>query len=359
MFKDTAEARKLLTGNWKQDATHFLGIPIHPLGQLDGFEYVNQETNDPAVVRHRLQSMFIHTFSGAAILCIFLHNALFSIKLVCQRPRILAGWCCLVQAIAGVIFSLSMLLMVVPGVLHCVQVQWIYAVCLCASPVCVGAVLLQKAYLVHNRNKWLLAIGVLLLLPQPMNIYSIWSSPILMVSSGGCIIVYPDYFPWLKLVTDAPINIVFSVAFLIVVHRQCKQFGSDIWHRLESSGLQIMCLIICSNKICTVGAVLHIAGSYSRLFITIDWVTNSLLLVWHCATIRSIDGSNRPDTSHALHGFSQIPTALSKPESVVMHSSRCVSVASFAQNFSIYSKEQLLEKSSASVGSFSQNNDVS
>ncbi|RKP07538.1 hypothetical protein THASP1DRAFT_24324 [Thamnocephalis sphaerospora] len=148
--------------------------------------------------------------------------------MVRRRPTALATWCCLIQSAAGLVYTVCSLLVTMPGGLSCRQGMWIVGAGLTISPLCVGATLLQKAYLVHERKKWLLAIA-------------------LMAPNAGCFSLYPPYLPWVKIAMDAPINLAFSIAFILVVYRQYRQYGSAAWGRLVRNGIQTMCFVVLAN----------------------------------------------------------------------------------------------------------------
>ncbi|RKP05294.1 hypothetical protein THASP1DRAFT_26183 [Thamnocephalis sphaerospora] len=199
--------------------------------------------------------------------------------------------------------------MALPSGASCRQVIWSSGIGLVLSPICVSIVLLQKAYIVYDRQRWLLVVGGALLLGQPAITYILWTCPTIIVPSIGCFPVYPPYFPWVKLGLDAPINIFFSIAFLLVVYRQYRQFGSAAWARLMRDGIQTMCLVVFSNVVCMAIAAFEPLGSFSEMFVIIDWVVTSLLLVDHCTKLHATTLSNTPQTGYILKGFSQIQTA--------------------------------------------------
>ncbi|RKP07825.1 hypothetical protein THASP1DRAFT_30359 [Thamnocephalis sphaerospora] len=304
----------VLGKNWKDNATYVLGFPIHYLGTLNSYEYVMQAEGDPAELRQRFHSAYLQAFLAMVMTCVFLRNAAFAAVMVYRRPRLLAGWCCLIQPILGLVFSIGTSALIFPGALPCYQVIFATAIGVSVSPICIGAVLLQKAYIVHDRNKWLLATGIIMIILQSLVVFIAMDSPILMVPDGNCTYHYPRYLPWTKLAFDLPANVVFSAAFLVVVYRQYRIFGSAVWGRLVRNGIQNMCLIVFSNFICIFCAAFEVGGAFAQTFITVDWTIASTLLVHHCQGIRNTTASSEergPRTVNAIDGFSQIRTAAS------------------------------------------------
>ncbi|RKP09769.1 hypothetical protein THASP1DRAFT_22414 [Thamnocephalis sphaerospora] len=139
--------------------------------------------------------------------------------------------------------------MILPHGPSCRVVFWLGSLCITVSMVAANTLLLAKAYLAHQRNRWLLAAGALLIvIPSPVNIWAIcFCSHLVLTPDIGCLMVFPDYYPWLKFGLDAPLNIIFSVAFLLVVHRQYRKCGTDLWAQLGRDGLAVMLLVVASN----------------------------------------------------------------------------------------------------------------
>ncbi|RKP06939.1 hypothetical protein THASP1DRAFT_31247 [Thamnocephalis sphaerospora] len=286
-FWDSLKREGLLEAGWEKNATYQWGIPLHPLGELNTIEYVMSAQGDIPEMRERTRGALMQLFVNIVANYVFFRNLIISTRMLRRRFNVLATWCCLLQALAGIVYTLFALALTMPGGPSCRVTLWNIGVGLAISPICVSIVLLQKAYVVHNRNRWLLIIGAILILPQPLVTYFAWASPAVMVPVTACLSYYPSYFPWVKFATDAPINAVFSTAFLLVVYRQYRQFGSGAWARLVRNGIQTMCLVVLSNFVCMLCAALEVLGLFSEMFIVLDWILTSLLLVHHCKNLRA------------------------------------------------------------------------
>ncbi|RKP06593.1 hypothetical protein THASP1DRAFT_25117 [Thamnocephalis sphaerospora] len=294
-FWDSVKREGLLEHGWEKNATYQWGIPLHPLGELNIIDYIMGAQGNLPEMRDRTRGALMQLSINVVANYVFFRNLIVSAKTLYRRPHVLATWCCLIQALAGVAYTLSALALVMPGGSSCRFALWDIGFGLAISPICVSIVLLQKAYVVHGRNRWLLGIGILLILPQPLVTYYLWTSPAVMVPITACLSYYPEYFPWLKFGLDAPINAVFSLAFLSVVYNQYRQFGSGAWARLVRNGIQTMCFIVLSNFFCMLFAALEVLGLFSEMFFVVDWILTSLLLVHHCGNLRSTaSGSNNP-----------------------------------------------------------------
>jgi hypothetical protein len=293
-----------------ENAKTVAGIKILPAGETNLVDYI-MSTEDLDEMRLRTKGVLLQLIVDTTVCYIFIRNLILSIRRLYSNPTMLATWCCLIQAAAGIAFSIHAILMALPTGATCRHVIWNVAIGLAVSPVCVGIVLLHKAYLVHDQKLWILIVGSILLLPQIAIPVIIWMSPAGVIPVTGCFSYYPLYFPFLKLALDLPINILFSVAFIIVVYRYYRRFGSSAWGHLMRNGIQIMCLVVFTNVFFMFLAAFEVFGLFSEMMFILDWGITSLLLVYHCGTLKpkNVNLSNQPRTRHVMLGFSQIETA--------------------------------------------------
>ncbi|RKP07609.1 hypothetical protein THASP1DRAFT_30576 [Thamnocephalis sphaerospora] len=300
----------LLQDGWEKTATYQWGIALHPLGELNALNYITKAQGDIEEMRARNSGLSLQTLCNVICTYLFMRNLLLAVSMLYKRPKMLAGWCCVLQTIAGLVYSISSLAVYLPDGPSCRIALWLVGVGSSISVLCVGTALLQKAYLVHHHNKWLLGFGITLLLPQPIFTYIVWTSPVVMTPWGGCLSCYPTYLPWAKLAMDMPINLVFSISFLVVVYQQYRQFGSAAWKRLIRNGIQTMCFIVLSNMICMLCVAFEVFGMFSEFFFIFDWVITSILLVHHCTAMRfSTSEPHKPHTRNILHELDSIKTA--------------------------------------------------
>ncbi|KAI9591521.1 hypothetical protein BDF19DRAFT_426197 [Syncephalis fuscata] len=303
----------MLGEEWKVNATRQWNILLHPLGELNAGDYIFQASDNVEEMRQRSRGVYMQLFINVIVFYIFTRNFVHSAKMLCTRCNSVPNWCCIIQTLAGLVFSAFSLSLVLPGGASCRTTMWCVAVCFVCSTLCTSTALLHKAFLAHGRHAGLLVLGILLMLPQPYIIYVMWSSPTTVDGSIGCLLHYPASFPWIKFGMDAPLNIIFSIAFLIVIHQHYKQFGSSAWGELIRNGTQTMCYIIISNIVCMTLAAFEIAGLFSEMFFVFDWIITSFLLVQHCETFHNQSNlSMKPKTIAILQGFSQIITAITQ-----------------------------------------------
>jgi hypothetical protein len=285
MFFESIDRDSLLKPGWEDDAPTVLGIKLHPSGEYNGIDYMMQLNGDQEKIRMMFKSLSTQVLFNCIAIFLLFRSLRISMRMIYKRPHILAGWCCAIQAVVGLIFVITCVSTTLPHGPTCREILWVGGICLTISPWCVGAVLLQKAYLVHSRNRLLLVIGIILLLPQIYVGYALWTGPVIMEPSVGCLSLYPEHLPIVKILVDAPINVVFSIAFIVVVYQQYKEFGSEAWGRLTREGIQTMCMVVAANLLCMLCAAFEVFGVFSELLFILDCITTSVLLVRHCSTM--------------------------------------------------------------------------
>ncbi|RKP07859.1 hypothetical protein THASP1DRAFT_30331 [Thamnocephalis sphaerospora] len=299
----------LLEADWEKDATYKWGIPLHPLGEINTIDYVMQAQGNLQDMRARTRGIFLQLATSGFVSYLFVYNVITAALTTLRRPRALSNWCCLIQAISGIGYVTMALMLNVPGGTTCRQSVWYSGSAIVLSSVCVSITLLQRAYLAHGRSKRLLFFGIVLLLPQPLTAFIMWTSPTFMVPSIGCYVFYPHYFPWVKLAVDAPINTLFSIAFITVVYQQYRRFGSAAWAQLVRNGIQTMCTIALANLICMICVSFEVLGLYSEMFFAFDWILVSTLLARHCKAMSALTTEPNPEPgNNADESFSLIVT---------------------------------------------------
>jgi hypothetical protein len=282
---DSVDRQSLLEDGWEENADTLLGIKLYPSGEYNAIEFMEKLSGDMEAMYSFYFSTGRQTITNAICTLLFFRNLRISIRMIAMRPNALVGWCCAMQSIVGLIMMFACLSIVFPSGCSCRELTWIGSVCLTISAWCTGSVLLQKAYLVHDRNRWLLTIGIILLLPQMYTCYIFWTTPIIMHPSFSCFMVYSDSFPVIKAAIDIPINVIFSVIFIRVVYQQYRKFGADAWARLAREGIQTMCMVVAVNISCMLIVLFELLGTFSSHFIIIDSIVTSVLLVYHCSTM--------------------------------------------------------------------------
>ncbi|KAI9595144.1 hypothetical protein BDF19DRAFT_422829 [Syncephalis fuscata] len=195
---------EILGDDWQNNATIILGAPLHPLGELDTttFTLQNLNTNDfnrsIIGINHQL---LLDTIIGY----IFARNLVMAIKMVIKRPRILSGWLCLISSLSGFSWVICVAMGVLYAALNCRGVMWWLVCGLTISSISNSMIVLQKAYLILFRKRWILIVGIISTLPQVAIFIVTWRvCPVAYHPDRGCTFYYPPYLPWVWMGVEAP-----------------------------------------------------------------------------------------------------------------------------------------------------------
>ncbi|KAI9596763.1 hypothetical protein BDF19DRAFT_421278 [Syncephalis fuscata] len=307
---------------WLKNATYFIGIPLHPLGEVDTIEFMTQFPNDIEKTRSRVIGLQFQTVSVLMATFIFIRNFNISLRMVVSRARTLSAWCCLLPALLGIVFGCMIIYAWLFSGLNCRKIFWFSGFINTVAIMCNSIILLQKAYLVLCRQRWIAVFGTLFTLPQlGFFVIVLVSCPVTIEPNIGCVLYYPFFLPWYWFFAAVPISLFFSAIFSYIAYRQYSTFGSDAWKRLARDGIQTMCLAVLCNVICGMIIVFQVGGNYAIMFYVADWLLTSTILLNHCQNMRKASQlSNRPKTQHLLN-LSQIPTSKSiLTDSKIRHS---------------------------------------
>ncbi|RKP08148.1 hypothetical protein THASP1DRAFT_23810 [Thamnocephalis sphaerospora] len=245
-----------LEDGWQKNATWFGNIPIHPLGYRTAFECIIE---GDVSLEERRDRIF-----GA-----YLQRSV-SVGLMRTRPRALASICCLLQSTIGIVYSAIAASTLLPGGATCWASVWGAALAITINDGCVSAVILQKAYVVHHRPRWMLAFGVLIAVSLPVIVYVTVTSPAILGPTCACTFLYPSYYPWLRFGFYFPMDIIFSAAFIIAIRRQYLRFKTDIWKQVTQDGIQIILCMATSHLICLILVSFELFGTFSAMVLMVD-----------------------------------------------------------------------------------------
>ncbi|RKP04453.1 hypothetical protein THASP1DRAFT_33776 [Thamnocephalis sphaerospora] len=267
-------------------------VPYHPEGEISVWDFMTRPRTYESA-RRCLHSNAIQTAINTMLAYIFLRNTWRSVMLLRTRTQSIANWCCLIQALVGVIMACVNLSSIFPGGPPCRINIWVCAFGIMVSGICVSICLLIKAYAAQNRDRRLVWAAGLLMVPQPGIIWIVWASSIMLnTEKSACIILFPAYLPWYRFVLDLSINLLFSAVFLYAVYRQYRLIGNRCWQKLGEGGAVFLFAVVLSNLVCTIITATSAFGPLSEMFFLIDWVATSTLLIHQHESIRSAFGSS-------------------------------------------------------------------
>ncbi|RKP26735.1 hypothetical protein SYNPS1DRAFT_21559 [Syncephalis pseudoplumigaleata] len=257
---------------WTKNATRILGIPLHSLGELLLPDYIMEAADDQQLLRERLSGTYRQLLLNLLAGHLFAYNCWLAVKMLATHRRSVPGWLCLLPAALGMAAGIVAALSVFPVGLSCRRISWYVGFAMVMAIICNSAIVLQKAYLVLYRQRWVLFVGTLLLLPQLGFMYVAWMlSPVTVAADTGCVVNYAPFLPWFWFGSTAPINLLFMGIFSHVAYKQYRRYGSDAWRKLARDGIQTMCLVVLCNIVCACGMVLQLGGKFSEMFFLVDW----------------------------------------------------------------------------------------
>ncbi|KAI9595193.1 hypothetical protein BDF19DRAFT_78917 [Syncephalis fuscata] len=294
---------------WINSDIKHLGARLHPLGEMNIFDFFMEATGD--IARQRLQLFGIQALLliDVMMILIFARNLVISGRMVISRPRSIVSWCCLIPSILSIIILLAIMSMYIDSPLNCRIIIWLLGFNLGFIMAGSSLILLQKVYLVLCRQKWILYIGTSAIMAQLAHPFVvIYLSFTSIEERVGCTFYYPQSLLWYWFAVNVPINVLFSFIFCHVALKQYRLFGSEAWKKLARDGIQVMLLATSCNIVCSISIVLFKNQVNADVFFIIDCVVVITILINHCQSFgKSTKLTYRPKTDHILN-LSQIAT---------------------------------------------------
>ncbi|KAI8049209.1 hypothetical protein BDF22DRAFT_657857 [Syncephalis plumigaleata] len=252
-----------------------------PLGNLNAIEYIMSADGSKEEYQRRSVGVHLQLISIMALLFIFIYNSYRSVRMTFKRSHKVSSWCCLVNTLTGIFYVAGAALTHhMPYGPSCRTVVWAAIIGMTIATMSMNTLLLERAYLAHQRSRFLLIFGVLLIIPAPTLIYRAWLEVVATFSpSSGCYAKYPASFPSFRLLIDLPPNLVFTCAFVMVIYQHYQRFGDRCWKRLARDGVVTMLLVVISNLICMLCNVFSTFGEMSDVLFIVDWAVTSTLAV--------------------------------------------------------------------------------
>ncbi|KAI8050222.1 hypothetical protein BDF22DRAFT_143371 [Syncephalis plumigaleata] len=269
---------------WVKNASYFLGIPLHPFGEINVLDYYAQDSSlarQPSkLLGSRLQISF-----GVLLTYILVYNTLRSVKMVIKRPRTIASWCCFLPCSTGVITALMFLALHLGYSFNCRHLTWALVMGVSVANICNCLLLLQKAYLVLDRKRWILyASAPFILMQASYGLVTIATTFTMFSPELGCTIYYQYFMVWYWFAPTFSINLLYSAIFCRIAFKQYQRNKSDAWKRLTREGIQIMCLAALCNITCCI-IVKSTSTKYNLNFNVLyiaDWVLINTILIRYC-----------------------------------------------------------------------------
>ncbi|KAI8052826.1 hypothetical protein BDF22DRAFT_488797 [Syncephalis plumigaleata] len=238
---------------WVKNAEKKNGISFHPLGEISMPDFYMEATGDIVEQRGRLMGLQFELIIAVAALYLFGRNLVKTCNALVSRPHALPLWFSFISAFFGTAIGFVFILLPLTEKLNCRKLVWAESFGMSISMLCNSTILLYKAYLVLYKRKWILYVGIPLIIPQiGFAVLIVFYSFYIAKANVGCLTFYPEFIIWYWASVNTPHNILFSVIFCFVTYKQYKILGSDIWRRLAREGIQTMSLALLCNILSTI-----------------------------------------------------------------------------------------------------------
>ncbi|KAI9597788.1 hypothetical protein BDF19DRAFT_285085 [Syncephalis fuscata] len=144
---------------WQQNATYLFGILLHPLGEIEPIDFLQNHLNGKDLVQS-LVGLQRQVVFDVIIACLFATSFNTSIQMVIKRPRLLKGWLCLIPSLFGVSRALCVMAAMLFSIVPCRVSVWYLAFCLTISSISNSAIILQRHTWCYffNAGFWFLAM---------------------------------------------------------------------------------------------------------------------------------------------------------------------------------------------------------
>ncbi|KAI9591918.1 hypothetical protein BDF19DRAFT_245595 [Syncephalis fuscata] len=250
-------------------------------GELNGYQFIMEAYHDKALFQRRFVAVNFQVFLIITVALLFIRNFYRAICALMMHPYRIASWCCIVMTFVGVLTFITPMLFESSFGPTCSTSVIQIAIGLTISTIATNIILFERAYLAHQRNRWLLVIGlVAIVVPPPLYVVSMWFLAIPYISDYvGCYTQNDYWLPYIRLTIDLPPNIIFSVVFLLVVYRRYTTYHEGCWRELARDGIITMLLVVFSNMVCFIFNISNILKEFGNMLYVTDWLITSTLLV--------------------------------------------------------------------------------
>jgi hypothetical protein len=257
--------------NWEDEVTWVGPIPFHPTATRSVYDCMTSEAESFTYFQERFKSAYGYRLPNIFMLAIFILCFRISIRLLIERPRVLAIWACVVDSTGGIIYNTIAISSLFPGGATCQVVGWSSSIGANIGEICISLVLLQKAYLVHNRAGWILAFAPFAVLFPTTIIALVLLGPVVQLPTCHCNSILHPYFPWIRLALHTPLNILFSFIFIVTVYRHFQEHGAEAWKKLGEEGLKTIVALLATNLVALIILTTRMLGPSTMMVLPMDW----------------------------------------------------------------------------------------
>ncbi|KAI9592819.1 hypothetical protein BDF19DRAFT_467656 [Syncephalis fuscata] len=258
---------------------------------INSFEYwANRGDHSIAAIQARSIGVHIQLVICVVLIWAFARNVYRVSSNLLKSNVKLASWCCLASSLSGLIsFGIVSILHHLPGGPSCRALIACCTLGMALSNFAINAILLERAYIVRQRSRWILVIGIILNAIQLITYGLIFFVELKYEyrPSVGCYVKFPLYGPYTRFLVDTPPVLVPSIVFIMSIYQQFRRFKSGCWRRLMKNGIITMMLVIISNLLFAVLLITDVLDDLSMVLYPFDWIITSTILVENTIRIYS------------------------------------------------------------------------
>jgi hypothetical protein len=242
-----------------------------PDGKLGSYEYMMLAIDHPELMRQRFMISCQQLVIDITIFLLMTHLLIRAIKLVISRPRAVPVWCLIVQCLLGVTFGMVALTTYVPSGAGCATAVWTASSSIIVSGFLVTICLLYQVHYVYSENNYVLYVGIPLGITHMVLCFIVWApTNVLNTNETGCTMEFVEEFPIIRSTPDILIKLTLSAAFVYIIHKNYKRYGSKCWTMLRRDGIQYASLVILSNLTCAILVICKVSPLYIPAFFLLD-----------------------------------------------------------------------------------------
>jgi hypothetical protein len=164
--------------------------------------------------RKRLVGMQVQLIAVVLLIYLFGRNAFVTCRALVSRYYNLPLWCSFLSSLIGTQAVTTFLLTPLLDGLNCRIAFSAEIFGIGFSMLCNSVILFYKAYSVLSKQKWVLYVGISLILPQVVYWFlMIYYSYFIVETTLGCSVYYPQFMIWYWASVNIPLNTLSSAVF--------------------------------------------------------------------------------------------------------------------------------------------------
>ncbi|KAI9592817.1 hypothetical protein BDF19DRAFT_196893 [Syncephalis fuscata] len=204
--------------------------PYEQLADFNGFDYwANFHYSSIKEIQEHTRGVHIQLIFSVFLTAAVFKNICHITPLLIQYPYKLAGWYCMIVMLMEFISTGGIIILHhLPRGLSCKVVIWSALILVLVANFALNMVVLERAYLACQRNQKVLIAG-LILNAAPVIAHTtvaIITRNYSFNAEYGCHTRQRAFMYYMRIIFDLPLNILFSLAFIIAIHHYVQKSGA-------------------------------------------------------------------------------------------------------------------------------------